>query len=355
MPDDVSYTPEQRILKRLLALPDAVISAVAGAPPQLDGRTLDSSANLTLAFERWGLAGRSTHDVAERRAGLRRSCDLVMPAIDSARVENRAIPGPAGVIDIRVYSPHGPQTRTPVIVFYHGGGWVVGDLDTHDGSCRLLALHSGCTVVSVDYRLAPEHPFPAAVDDAVHAFRFVHDNIALFSGIPGAVAVAGDSAGGNLAAVVSLLARDDGPMPIAQILIYPAVDARMVSPSLDTFGEGFFLTKADMFWYRDNYLPDPETHEDIRVSPLLAEDLSGLPPTLLWTAGFDPLREEGEAYARRLKDAGVPVDYHCQDGQIHGFFGIGLTTDGMRTIAQLSRDAGRLIRKTMAQAAIAPE
>ena len=347
MRHSVTVTGLQKVLTRILALPTPVIRLLAGPAPQIDGRTLDAPIGLILAFERWGLAGSTALDVAQRRRELSETAGLVMPRVESLEVRDSSIPGPGGDLRVRIYRNDPSERPLPVIVFYHGGGWVIGDLDSHDGSCRMLALHSGCVVVSVEYRLAPEHPFPAPLDDALAAFRYVNEHVDQFGGLPGAVAVMGDSAGGNMAASVSLATRGNGPAPVAQCLVYPAVDARMTSPSADTFATGFFLTKQDMFWFRDHYLPDPAAHTDPRVSPLLAEDLSGLPPAAIWTAGFDPLRDEGEAYAERLREAGVPVRYECVDGQIHGFFGIGVTPSGMATIAAVSRQAGAWIRRAV--------
>jgi acetyl esterase len=233
----------------------------------------------------------------------------------------------------------------PAIVYYHGGGWVVGDLDSHDGSCRTLAKHSGCVVVSVDYRRAPEAAFPHPLEDCLAAFRHVYDHPQQYSVTPGAVAVMGDSAGANLAAAVCLVSRDEGPVPIAQSLVYPATDLRMTAPSIDTFATGFMLTKEDMLWYRGHYLPDPQTVLDPRVSPLLAEDLTGLPPAAVWTAGFDPLRDEGMAYAERLLEAGNQAQHSCFDDQIHGFFGMGVLPGGMDRIETVCRQTGDLVHR----------
>lgn len=348
MRHEVSLTLPQKVLRAALSLPESVIRILAGPTPTIEGRTLDPATSLILAFERWGVAGGRESDPVLRRESMLESTALVMPRIESIDVRDTTIPGPAGPLRARVYRAD-TSTEAPIIVYYHGGGWVVGDLDTHDGSCRMLALHSGCVVVAVDYRLAPEHPFPAAFDDAVAAFRHVAENAVDFGGLAGAVAVMGDSAGGNLAAAVCQATRGAGPQPVAQCLVYPAMDARMCSPSLDTFGNGFFLTKEDMLWYRAQYLPDPATYTDVRVSPLLAEDLHNLPPAAIWTAGFDPLHDEGMTYAERLRDAGVPVEARCVDSQIHGFFGIGLSPRGMATIAAISREAGACIRRAMAE------
>ncbi len=237
-----------------------------------------------------------------------------------ARVENRSIPGPAGDIAVRIYTP-GEQDSYPVLVYFHGGGWVICDLDTHDGICRSLANLANCLVVSVDYRLAPEHKFPAAAEDCFAATQWVADNAASIHGDPSRIAIGGDSAGGNLTAVVSQMARDaGGPRLAFQLLIYPATDMRMNTPSMDENADGYYLTKDDMIWFTGHYLNSDEEKLHPIASPFLAENLEGLPPALVITAGYDPLRDEGERYGQRLKEAGVPVTISRYDGMIHGFF-----------------------------------
>lgn len=264
-------------------------------------------------------------------------------AEEVARVEEVAVPGPAGTIPARVYSPEADETP-PVVVYYHGGGWVLGGLESHDGTCRALANAAGAVVISVDYRLAPEHPFPAAVDDAWAALRWIADHAGDLGGDPSRLAVAGDSAGGNLAAVVALLARDAGsPALRGQLLVYPATDATMASNSIQANGEGFFLTKADMEWFYGHYAP--ERPSDWRLSPLSAEDLTGLPPALVLTAEYDPLRDEGEAYGARLAASGVPVEVVRKDGLIHGFFGMVADVDEARAAMD---HAGATVRGWMA-------
>ena len=207
-----------------------------------------------------------------------------------------------------------------MLVYYHGGGWVIGDLDTHDGVCRFLAAATGALVLSVDYRLAPEHPFPAPVDDARAAFGWAVQNAAELGADPARVAVGGDSAGGNLAAVVTRLAREAGGLqPAMQLLLYPATDDVETWPSRRVFAAGFLLTAADMDWFRDHYLPDPALSAHPDVSPFQAEDLSGLPPAYVATAGFDPLRDEAEAYAKKMREAGVAVTLRRHPGLTHGF------------------------------------
>jgi len=237
-----------------------------------------------------------------------------------ASVLERKVPVPSLGIPLRVYVP-GAEPVYPVTIYYHGGGWFMSDLDTHDVVCRKLARASSSIVVSVDYRLAPEHPYPAAVDDAYSAALWTRRSAASFGGDPSRIAVAGDSAGGNLAAVVSQLARDRGDLAIAcQVLFYPATDmsAFETRSHLD-FADGYYLTRRYLEIFRSLYAPDAATWVDPRISPLLAPDLAGLPPAVVVTAGFDPLRDEGEAYAARLAAAGVPVVTKRYEGIVHGF------------------------------------
>jgi acetyl esterase/lipase len=236
------------------------------------------------------------------------------------RVEELTIPGPGGAIRARLYVPEGAPAARPLLVYLHGGGWVVCDLDTHDNLCRFLARESGALVLSVDYRLAPEHPFPAAVEDALAAFHFGLEQAGGLGADPGSVAIGGDSAGANLAAVVShLMVAEGGSPPVFTLSIYPVTDLSEKRASYRLFGDGFVLTEAHMDWYRSHYLPDDAAALDPRASPLLFEDFAGLPPTYIATAGFDPLRDEGEEYARRLREAGVPVALKRHPGLIHGF------------------------------------
>jgi acetyl esterase len=238
-----------------------------------------------------------------------------------ARVEDRRIAGPGGDLAIRLITPEGlGPGPSPVVVFFHGGGWVLGDLSSHENLCRALANESKTIFAIVDYRLAPEHPFPAAVDDAFAAVSWVSAHAPEFGGDPARLAVCGDSAGGNLSAVVTLMARERGGPSIAfQALAYPITDFEPDSGSYREFAEGFFLTRSEMLWYWDQYVPNVEDRRQPLVSPNRADDLSGLPPALVVTAGCDVLRDEGEAYARRLSDAGVPVRLSRYDGMIHGF------------------------------------
>ncbi|NNM75164.1 alpha/beta hydrolase [Enterovirga aerilata] len=232
-----------------------------------------------------------------------------------------AAEGPAGAIPVRLYRGRGTDAdrRLPVLVFFHGGGWVVGDLDTHDVICRALANEAGCAVASVDYRLAPEHRFPAAVEDASAATAWLAANASGLGLDPGRIAVGGDSAGGNLAAVLAHLSLDGAlPQLAFQLLLYPAVDQRMAHPSYGRFTEGVALTAPGVRWFRDQYLQDTVQQEDWRASPLLARRFSGLPPAFVLTVAHDPLVDEGRAYAAALGGAGIRVQHLHVNDQMHG-------------------------------------
>ena len=280
----------------------------------------------------------STLDLALVRAGMEQGpFGVGDPPPALPRVEDRTIPGPAGELRARVYTPEG-KGPFPGLVFFHGGGFVLCSLDSHDGQCRSLAHGAGCVVVSVDYRLAPEHKFPAAPEDCYAATRWVAEHAADFDVDPTRLAIGGDSAGGNLTAVTALLARDrGGPTLRFQLLVYPVTDCAFETASYRDNAEGYFLTKSMMRWFWDHYLSDPAHAEDPYASPLRAKDLSGLPPGLCITAEFDPLRDEGESYAERLRKAGVDVVTSRYDGMFHGFFGMaGLLDQGRRAIAEAS-------------------
>lgn len=234
-------------------------------------------------------------------------------------VQNQSIPGPDEDIPIRVYTPEG-QGPFPALVFFHGGGWVIGNIDSHDNVCRALTNMANCVVVSVDYRLAPEHKFPAAVDDCYAATLWVSEHASEINVDPSRIAVGGDSAGGNLAAVISYLSREKGtPKLVHQVLFYPATDFAADNESRRENAKGYFLTIDAMIYFSNHYLGTKEDYKNPLASPFLIEDLSGLPPATVITAEYDPLRDEGEAYAERLKEAGVPVTATRYDGMIHGF------------------------------------
>lgn len=249
-----------------------------------------------------------------------------------AKVEETLIPGPAGEIPVRIYTPEG-QGPFPALVYYHGGGWVIGNLDVVDVPCRQLANRTGCVVISVDYRLAPEHPFPAPAEDAYAAVEWVAENGDSICVDSSRIAVAGDSAGGNLAAVVCLMAKDkEGPKISYQILFYPVTEHSCDTISYHENAEGYFLTKDSMVWFWNHYLQE-ESGEHPYASPLRAKDVSGLPPALVVTAEYDPLRDEGEAYAKKLFDAGVGVTLKRYEGLIHGFVWMsGVLPQGLEAI-----------------------
>jgi acetyl esterase len=345
---------EHGILRAACGMPSWAQRAVFGAPPRLDGQELATDIHTLLRLAKLAgdesvAEGRTPEQArAENRYG---AAAVAGPPLPMARVEPLAISGPAGTIPTRLYVAPGasPPARPaeagtsssarPLLVYFHGGGWTIGSLDTHDGPCRFLATHTGAAVVSVDYRLAPEHPFPAAVDDALAAFRWAAASAAELGADPARIGVIGDSAGGNLAAAVSLLARDGGgPRPAMQALVYPVTDVSGGQRSRDLFARGFLLTTADMEWFERHYLgaaaatnggggaaPGRDRRvaiahaEDPRVAVVRAEDLSGLPPAYVTTAGFDPLRDEGEAYAERMRAAGVKVALRRHSGLTHGF------------------------------------
>ncbi len=249
-----------------------------------------------------------------------------------AQVRSLSAPGPSGVIPLRLYRPlrSSPMATAalPVLIYFHGGGWVIGDLDTHDTLCRELANGAGIAVISVDYRLGPEHRFPAAVDDCIAATRWVRDQAGALDLDAQRIAVGGDSAGGNLAAVVALHARDAGDSPLAyQLLIYPATDMRRIAPSHTRNGQGYLLTRDTMAYFQDHYITDPAHVPDWRASPLLHPNLRNLPPALVLTAGYDPLRDEGIAYAQELSLAGNRATHIGFERQIHGFILMGRVID----------------------------
>ena len=239
-----------------------------------------------------------------------------------AEVADGGFAGPASELRFRRYRPLGAKAGLlPTLIYYHGGGFVIGTIETHDSTCRRVANKSGCQVISIDYRLAPEHPFPAPIDDGVASFRHIRDNAELFGADVARIAVGGDSAGGAIAAVVCQICRDAGETgPAFQMLIYPATDSSKESASRTEFAEGYFLSKPLMAWFWEAYVPEDMDLADLRLSPLLAKDFTGLPPAFVLTAGYDPLRDEGRAYADKLIDAGVKTTYVNYPGTIHGFF-----------------------------------
>lgn len=261
------------------------------------------------------------HSIAESRKALeKRAKRYASDPVLVRKISNLTIPGPAEKIPIRIYIPS-QDKPLPVVLFYHGGGWVQGSLESHDHLTRYLAKASHAVVVSVDYRLAPENSFPAGIADAYAALLWVAKNANSFGADPSKIAVMGDSAGGNIAAVVSLMARDQkGPRIKRQVLIYPATDqTNLDTDSYTHFAKGFMLTKNNIQWFRKLYLPHKKDWTNPHASPLLAEDHTNLPPATIITAEMDPLRDDGKQYASALEKAGVLTHYHCYPGMIHGF------------------------------------
>jgi acetyl esterase len=326
------------VVRGLIALPRPVVRVLAGRPITIEGQTLDPFVQMAVRLERLQ-GGFEPAPVEEVRALRRRDAQAFRgKLIEVAEVRDVDIPGPAGAIPARLYVPHGVAGPAPLVVYYHGGGHVICDLDTHDQPCRFLAAEVPARVLAVDYRLGPEHRFPAAVDDSFAAYEWTVANAAELGADPERIAVAGDSAGGNLATVVAqLAATGDVATPAFQALIYPVTDYSSKRPSYTTYAEGFFLTRTEMDWFRDNYFAEPADRSDPRASPILASDLSGQPPAHIVTAGFDPLRDEGEDYAAALRDAGVPVSLKREPDLVHGFINAvglgGRSREALREVA----------------------
>jgi acetyl esterase/lipase len=319
---------EFRAAQLLCALPAQLQVRLSGKPPvSLDGDTLAPDLQLSLAvLERRRLPPPETLPPEEARAERRRLAAVYAGRVaEVGAVRGRQIETETARLSARHYAPPGDGEAAPLLVYYHGGGFTYGDLETHDSVCRLLCAHAGVHVLAIDYRLAPEHPFPAAVEDARAALRWAVEHAEELGADTALVGIGGDSAGGNLAAVTAQLAASDGgPAPVLQLLIYPVVDlTRQTGRSRELFGDGFLLTTSEMDWFDDNYLGRArEAARDARVSPIYAKDLSGLAPAIVVTAAFDPLRDEGEAYAEAMRAAGTPVVLRRFPGFIHAFINL---------------------------------
>ena len=313
---------ELRAARLLSTLPPQVQLGLSGRPPvRVDGQTLEPELQLALSLlERRGAPPLETLPLAEAREAYRRQTAVSGGApVSVGGVRDLEIEGAEGPLAARHYAPEDPGGPCPLIVFFHGGGFVIGDLDTHDAPCRLLCRHAGAHVLAVDYRLAPEHPFPAAIEDGRAALRWAAAHAAGLGADPGRIAVAGDSAGGNIAAVVAwLAARKGGPAPVLQVLIYPSTNMVEPTRSHELFGGGFLLTRELLEWFAAQYIAGSDPY-DPRLSVLRADHLGGAAPALVVTAGFDPLRDEGEAYAEKLRAAGVPVVLRRFPGLVHSF------------------------------------
>jgi acetyl esterase len=338
---------EAAAARTLLLLPDRLKSRLAGGGPiVVDGQTLAPELQLLLTARRWlGMPGLSDEPPAQARITMRRDCSTFAgPLAPVARNRDLVLDGPAGPLRARHYAPRAGAGR-PLIVFFHGGGFVAGDIESHDAPCRLLCHEARAHVLSVDYRLAPEHKFPAAVDDTLAGWRWAVAHAGTLGADPTRIAVAGDSAGGNLAAVVAIEATRLGIPPALQLLLYPVVDRAGPHPSRALFSDGFLLTQKDIDWYDMHSLGGTTIdRHDPRISPIYAQDVSKLPPALIATAAFDPLRDEGEAYGARLHAAGVPMRLRRCEGLIHGFISlIGVSPLCRAATVNLAREAGAML------------
>lgn len=334
------------LLRRIFRTPWLRESLLRGRAQDL-AKGLDPDIALMLALaDKSGDAEVAGHTPDSARRGMLASIRIVEDEPrGSVVVREREVPGPAGDLAARLYEPDGLRAPSPGLVFLHGGGWVVGDLDTHDTLCKRIALEAKIRVLSVEPRLAPEHRFPAAVDDSVAAFRHVASSAATYGMDPTRLGVGGDSAGGNLAALVGLETRGDPVVPKLTLLIYPSVDATRSMPSHDELATGFFLTRESIRWYLAHYLGD-HPRNDPRVSPFHTSDLRGAPAALVSVAGFDPLRDEGEAYARRLMEAGVSAEVLAAPTMPHGFtLMTGLSPQALADTEKLARRTGELLRQ----------
>ncbi|MER7767842.1 alpha/beta hydrolase [Kitasatospora sp. NPDC096140] len=338
------------VVRGMYALPEGVRRAIAGKPVVRDGQTLALDAQLILKLQRQSKAALvMPGGVEPSRAAMEYARYLVGgPTLHTVAARAVGIPQEQGELAATLYTPEGLAAGSGLLVYLHGGGWVVGSRASHDHVARFLAQRAHVRVLSVEYRLAPEHAFPAAAEDALAAFDYAHAKAADLGADPERIAIGGDSAGGNLAAVAAQQAvRRGGPAPVFQLLLYPATDASTRRPSRELFADGFFLTSADMDWFLERYAPEPADRVDPRLSPLLAGDLAGLPAAYIGTAGFDPLRDEGEAYARALEEAGVTVHLSRQPDLIHGYanyIGIG------RRFREATAEAAEALRQALASA-----
>lgn len=318
---------QKLLFKTLVSLPSPALRLMSGGTGVWQGgRTLDPRFQFIAQLaRRQQAAGSQAFTPETARTAVAQSLTMMQGRPESGvSTQDRSIEGPRGSIPCRLYQPARPDPAAPVMVFAHFGGGVVGDLETCHTFCTILAQITRGPILSVDYRLAPENRFPAGLEDVLAAYRHVRDNTGLYGGQSGLAAIGGDSMGGNFAAVICQMLKAAGePQPALQLMIYPAVDMASESQSMTIYGDTYPLGRGVMQWFTANYMSPQDDPADPRLSPIKTEDLSGLAPAILVTAGFDPLVDQGEAYARRLKAAGVPVVYRCYDSLLHGFTAYG--------------------------------
>ena len=316
-----SAATQRLVVRSLLSLPTPVLRLMSGGGVVYrGGRTLDPRLQYLAAQARGAPPITTLSPEEARRASAAAFASMTGDPEPGVRFEPLTIPGPGGAIPARLYRPENQDPEAPVMVFAHMGGGVIGDLETCHAFCTILARAGRGPVLSVDYRLAPEHRFPAGLEDVLAAYRYARDNAERFGAPLAQAAIGGDSMGGNFAAIACQeLKRAGEPQPVLQLLIYPCVDVACESASMTTYADAFPLNRATMDWFMGHYLGPGDSPADPRLSPLRAEDVAGLAPAIVVTAGFDPLLDQGEAYARRLKEAGVPTVYRCYDSLAHGF------------------------------------
>jgi len=335
------------IVRSLLKLPDGILIKMSGGKPlAIDGRILDARTQF-LAVQGAKQPSITTLDPAAARAGTAAGLSLLDDTPrQGVSVRELSVPGPAGPLDARLYTPKETQGPLPGLVFFHFGGCVIGDLDTCHTFCAMIADIAGCAVLNVAYRLAPEHKFPAAIDDALAAYRWADTHAADLGMIAGKIGVGGDSAGGYLSAVIAQEEKRAGRAgPALQLLIYPVTDWDWKGGSMDSCAHVYPLTAEIMDWFAGLYLNNAAEAKDVRVSPMKSPDLAGLAPAIVITAGFDPLRDQGAAYADKLKAAGVSVTYRCEDSLAHAFTAMtGVVPLAKSACEKIAADIGAALR-----------
>jgi len=329
------------VTQLLARIPERLQYKLTGGPTEIDGQRLDGPSQMLNAL----VSALKTKPIEACTPGEARAMNAKLASTRPPRAVRHVVDRHADGVPVRLYYPDDATGPLGALVYFHGGGWVLGSIESHDYPASRLAALARCVVVSVDYRLAPEHPYPAALDDAERAHRWVVEHAASIGVDPARVAVGGDSAGGNLAAALcQRMLRSDGPLPAHQLLVYPVTDLTSEAPSYALFADGFLLGRGGMRWFIDHYVPDPARRAEPDASPLLADDLSGLPPAHVVIAGFDPLRDEGVAYAERLRDAGVAVELAEYPTTFHGFFNASFALPvGARAVERAAASLGRAL------------